>query len=70
MKTELMEHAGCFEVAFTAETAEDAAKLCRMGVNATKEVRSVHAYAYSSNTISGSVVIGKRKQATGMIKHT
>ena len=67
MKAELNEYNGCFEIALTPETIEDAAKIIRMAINGTKEVRSVNAYAYSSNAISGAVVIGKRKQSTSTI---
>ena len=61
MKSELTEHGECFEVSFTPETIEEAATIIRMGMNGVKEVRSYSANVYKDHTISGYIVIGKRK---------
>lgn len=68
MKVELNEYDGCYEIALTAETVADAAKLARMSANRTTELRSCGADAYKDGTFYGHVVIGKRKNDTSAIK--
>lgn len=65
MKVELNEYDGCFEIALTAETVADAAKLARMSANRTTKLRSCGADAYQDGTFCGYVVIGKRKSVRG-----
>lgn len=67
MKVELNEYGTCFEIALTPETLEDAAKLIRLGINGTREVRNVFAFASSDKTISGGVTIGKRKKPASKV---
>ena len=68
MKVELNEYDGCFDIALTAETVADAAKMARMSMNRTTELRSCGADAYADGTFYGHVVIGKRKNNTSTIK--
>jgi hypothetical protein len=68
MKVALDEYEGCFGIVLTPETLEDAAKILRMGMNGTKEVRNVSADVYPDNTLYGYVTIGKRKQPTSSVR--
>lgn len=67
MLVNMQEFGGCFDVELTAETVEEAALLVRFGLNRTKEVRSAEAYA-TSGQITGSIVLGKRKEAKSRIE--
>ena len=70
MKVEMDEYDGCFRISFTAETVEDAAKLSRMAVNRTTELRSCSADAYKDGTFYGHIIIGKRRDSTSTIKRS
>lgn len=67
MKATLTEYDGCFRIDLEAESITDAVKLTRLGVNHTKELRSVGAYATSKGEFLASVVIGRRREATSAI---
>lgn len=67
MKITLQEFGGCFSVRCVAETLPDANVLVRMGMNATKDVRSVTAYANDDGTFSASIVLGKHRKANSYI---
>ncbi len=69
MKLEFNEHQGCFEFSMTPETLEDCAMLARFALNCTKEVRSIGATAYRDKSMAGHLVLGKRRNETGDIKH-
>ena len=62
MKVNVEEYDGCFSIDFEPETISDTVMLVRMKLNGIKEVRNITAYAWKDGTITGSVVIGKRKQ--------
>ncbi len=68
MKATVTEHGACFDVHLEPESMEDMATLVRMGMNATKELRSRETYLFTDHTCSASIVLGKRKQATSCIK--
>ena len=68
MKVELHEYKGCYEIALTAESVADAAKLARLSTNRTTELRACGADAFNDGTFCGHVVIGKRKNNTSAIK--
>ena len=68
MKVTVQEHSACFGIELTPETIAEAALLIRLGINATKDVRSVSATAHADGSIYGSVVIGKRKQSRCAVK--
>lgn len=67
MKVELREHGGCFEVHMTAESLVEAAQLTRMGMNSTKEIRTLATYVSESGTFSLSCVVGKAKRASNEV---
>jgi hypothetical protein len=50
------------------ENVKDAAALVRLKMNGIKEVRGIYAGCYEDGTISGSVVIGKRKQSDSSVR--
>lgn len=66
MKTNLHEIDHGYFIEFVAETIEDAALLCRMAINSTKELGSVDTYAEGKD-VSTQVVIGRRKNSTAKI---
>ena len=68
MKAELNEYDGCFEIALEAENMKDAATLVRFGLNSTKEIRSKLSSAHKDGTFTGYLVLGKKKNFTGMIE--
>lgn len=68
MKISFNEYGGCFEVAMTAETVQEAALLARFGINGTKEVRSIGAHAFLDGTFTAHVVIGKRRNHQSAIE--
>jgi hypothetical protein len=67
MKVAIIEFDGCFAVELEAENMDDAAMLMRFGANTTKELRSVNVYAQKGGVFEGSVVFGKRKNASSRI---
>ena len=67
MKVNVNEHGGCFSINLEPETIAEAALLIRLGINGTKEVRSLSAYASGDNTISACVVIGKHKKPSSQV---
>ena len=67
MKVELIEHEGCFEIGLKPESMEDVVLLIRFGINATKEVRSIGAYAHQDKTASAWLVVGKRSKASSEV---
>lgn len=66
MKVTFQEFDECFSIDLHAEDLEECALLVRLGLNATKDLRSVTSYAYKD--ISSAIVIGKRKNHTSMVK--
>jgi hypothetical protein len=66
MKVEVNEYEGCFAIDLEPENLEDAVFLIRMGMNATKEIRTIACYV-STSCISGSVVLAKRKNDSSLI---
>lgn len=66
MKVELHEYSGCFSISLVAETVEEAAKLVRMGMNSTKDLRYLRTYAYDTG-VSADVVLGKSKRADSSV---
>ncbi len=70
MKAEINEYDGCYAIDLTAETVEDAAKLVRLGMNTTKELRSLESYVSQSGTFfSASCVVAKAHKASNQIPH-
>ena len=67
MKVKVEEFESCFGIDLEPENLEDATFLIRMGINATKEVRSVNACAEKNSGITGYVVLGKRKIPSSQI---
>lgn len=63
MKVNTREYDGCFAIDLEAETLDDAAWLVRMAMNRTVELRSAACRVTSMGPFSGSIAIGKRKQA-------
>lgn len=68
MKVDIEEYEGCFSIDFTPETVEDAVMLVRLKTNGIKEVRSIYVHAHKDLSMSGSVVIGKRKQPDSRLR--
>lgn len=68
VKVTLMEHKECFSIVMDPESVKDAAVLVRLKMNGTKEIRGLYAECYGDGSISGSVVIGKRKQNIFSVK--
>lgn len=62
MQINFEEHDGCFAFKMTPETVADTAKIARLKINGTKNIRGIYASFYKDGTVSGSVVIGKRRQ--------
>lgn len=67
MKVEVVEQVGSFGIEMIAETLAEGALLVRFGLNRTTELRNASARAYQDGGIYGSIVLGKRKQATSYI---
>ena len=67
MKVNAVEFEGCYSLELIAETIEDAAFLVRMGMDSTRELRSVGTNVYKDNTVRGHVVVGKRKQFDSVV---
>lgn len=69
MKIKLAELPRCFGIELEAETIEDAAKLTRLAMNRTTELR--HCETYVSREGGGkfntSIVIGKRQRCTTQV---
>ena len=63
MKINLIENDGCFSFRLTAETLVDAALLTRLGMNATKEVRTISTFVNRDGSFESAVVIGKHKNS-------
>lgn len=70
MKVQLSEYEGCFSVDLTAETMQDAVALARLGMNATKEMRSLGTYATTADGFTGSIVIGKQHRSSCEIQRS
>lgn len=68
MKAQLIDHGGCFEIALTSETMEEASVIALFGINKTTELRGAFSYAHKDHFLA-SVVIGARKQRTDKITH-
>lgn len=66
MKVRIIEYEGCYDLRFEAEDLKEAAALVRFKLNATKQIRTIHADAHT-DTIRGGVVIGRRKQVENSI---
>jgi hypothetical protein len=67
MKVEVTEYQGCFSIDLSAETIAEAAKLTRLGMNSTKELRGLDAYASENGTFTASCVVAKARKATSQI---
>lgn len=67
MKFNLIENDGCFCINMTAETMEDAAKLVRFGMNATKQLNSQGASADKDGSFSGWAIFAKNRRASNYI---
>jgi len=67
MKAKLIEHGACFEIVLEPETTQEQAAIIRFGMNSTKDLRSLSANVYQDLTVSGYVILGKRKQATSAV---
>lgn len=67
MKATVHEYGGCFSIDLEAETLEDAAFLTRMGLNATRELRSRYACVSGEGKFSTSITFGKAKRASSEI---
>lgn len=63
----LSEHEGCFSFDCAAESREEAALLVRLGMNSTKEVRSIGATVDRGGGFSAHVVIGKHRKANSTV---
>ena len=67
MKVTWSEHDGCFAVDLEAETLEEAAQFVRFGINRTSELRGAYVYA-NAKDVAVSIVIGKRKQPSTLVR--
>jgi hypothetical protein len=67
MKFELSEHDGCFAINMTAETIQDAATLVRLGMNTTRELRSLSASVNQAGVFEAFAVFAKHKRASQYI---
>ena len=67
MKVTVTEYEGCFGIELHAEDIKEAATLTRMGVNATREVRTFASWVSMDGEFSASVVFGKNKKANSDI---
>lgn len=67
MKAVLLEHSGCFEVSFEAETLQEAALLTRAGLNHTRELRWMGSNVYEDGKFTLSIVVGKHRRADSSI---
>ena len=68
MKASLLESDHGFSLSLVAENMEDAAKLVRMGVNATKELKLLDTAAYKDGSIASYITVGKSKKPTSSVK--
>jgi len=67
VKAKLNEYKHCFEISLEAETARDIAQLVRMGMNSTKELKSVATDVYSDATVVSYLIVGKRQRSDGRV---
>ncbi len=67
MRVEVQEYEGCFGIDLKPENLEDANFLVRMGMNSTKEIKTIACYATVISGICGAVVVAKRKVPSSLI---
>jgi hypothetical protein len=69
MKSLIKEWDGCFEIILKPETMEEQAQIIRMGMNATKEIRSFSSDINRNLTVGGYIVLGKKKRTRSSVNH-
>ena len=67
MKFELKEHEGCFAIEMTAESLEEAARLVRMGMNTTMNLRSLQTLISREGQFEAYAVFAKNRRANGYV---
>ena len=68
MQVKFYEYDGCFGIDLTPETGEEIIQLVRLGLNKTKELSGIYVNAYRDKTLSASIVIGKKKRDTSLLR--
>lgn len=69
MTVNISEYDAGFSINFIAESLDEAAKLVRLGMNSTKELRSLSTYATQTGNISSAVFIGKAVRSSSEVPH-
>lgn len=68
MNIELVEYGGCFSFEMKAESREDAAKLVRLALNGTKEIRYLNTHVTKDGNFISSLTLGKHKKASDSVR--
>jgi hypothetical protein len=67
MKAKFTENAGCFAFDLTPENDVEKNGLSRFAMNRTNELRFGETFVSEDGTVSGSLVFGKNKRASGAV---
>lgn len=66
MKAAIIRHGSCFELALEAETLAEGSQIADLGLNYTKDLRSITPFVCKDG-IALSVVLGKRREGRSVI---